>query len=361
MSRTNGGSAASSRLLFACLAVLAALAAPLSAAAQATPTHPSADEAAPPQAERAAPTEPAPTEPAPAAPSPQLVAARLHIASGEAFVTAENYDAALVEFQRAYDLLEGNPIRFIVLFNIGQCHERMFRYDLALDFYRRYLSEGGENAEDRATVEATIRALDGLLTTLVITSNVPNAEVWVDQRQVATLSPDDHEVRIPGGVHTVELRLRGYVPEQQQVQVAARATTTVSFTLARLSDEYKGIQPWLFWTSGGLALAAVIGGVVVGVLALTESQSLRARRDDVTNPDRFLITDADNQRVRSLALTADILFGGAVLFGATAFTLAFLTDWGGARPGPTITTGPQVRLTPAFGRTAAGLSLSGSF
>ena len=100
---------------------------------------------------------------------------------------------------------------------------------------------------------------------------------------------------------------------------------------------------------------------VVGVLALTESQSLRARRDDVTNPDRFLITDADNQRVRSLALTADILFGGAVLFGATAFTLAFLTDWGGARPGPTITTGPQVRLTPAFGRTAAGLSLSGSF
>ena len=316
---------------------------------------------APPGTAQAAPAVPPPAEPPPAAPSPQLVEARQHIAAGEAFLTAENYDAALVEFQRAYDLLEGNPIRFIVLFNIGQCHERMFRYDLALDFYRRYLSEGGDNAEDRATVEATIRALDGLLTTLVITSNVPNAEVWVDQRQVATLSADDHEVRIPGGVHTVELRLRGYVPEQQQVQVAARATTNVSFTLARLSDEYKGIAPWLFWSSGAVAAATAVAGGVVGFLALSASSDLQARRDDVTNPDRFLITDADNQHVTSLALTADILFGSAVLFGATAFTLAFLTNWGGDSPGPTITTGPQVRLTPAFDRTAAGLSLSGRF
>jgi hypothetical protein len=315
-------------------------------------------QSAPPAPEAATPAQTPSTDP------PEVVEARQHIASGEAFLTAENFDAALVEFQRAYDLLEGNPIRFIVLFNIGQCHERMFRYDLALDFYRRYLDEGGENAEDRVTVEATMRALDGLLATLVITSNVPTAEVWVDARQVATLSPERREVRIPGGVHTVELRMRGYVPEQQQVQVAARSRTEIAFTLEQLSEEYRGIDAWLFWSSGGVAVACALGGAIVGILALTESQSLQAKRDDLTNPERFLITEADNERVQTLALTADVLFGGAVLFGATAVTLAFLTNWEGdeaPREGAAAATTASLRLLPAFGPTQAGFSLSGRF
>lgn len=377
MNGTNRGVVARQRALVACkravlaaLVALCALAMPLTASAQHRHRQPAADQVAPPQAAppQAAPVQEAPpqaAEEAPAPPdSPELVEARQHIASGEAFLEAENYDAALVEFQRAYDLLEGNPIRFIVLFNIGQCHERMFRYDLALDFYRRYLAEGGADAEDRATVEATIRTLDGLLATLVITANVPNTEVWVDERQVATLSAENREVRIPGGVHTVELRMRGYVPEQQQVQVAARSRTDISFTLERLSDEYKGISPLLFWISGGTAVACALGGAVVGILALTASQDLQARRDDVTNPDRFLITDADNENVRTLALTADILFGAAVLFGATAFTLAFLTNWGGEngaaadRPAPTVA---RLHVAPAVGPTSAGVSAFGTF
>jgi tetratricopeptide (TPR) repeat protein len=332
--------------LHALLAAIVALGASTTALAQDPP------------AEGAAPAE------APATDAPEVVEARQHIASGEAFLTAENFDAALVEFQRAYDLLESNPIRFIVLYNIGQCHERMFRYDLALEFYRRYLDEGGENAEDRATVEATMRALDGLLATLVITSNVPTAEVWVDARQVATLSPERREVRIPGGVHTVELRMRGFVPEQQQVQVAARSRTEVSFTLEQLSEEYRGIDAWVFWSSGGVAIACALGGAVVGVLALTESQSLQAKRDDLTNPERFLITEADNERVQTLALTADVLFGGAVLFGATAVTLAFLTNWDGdeaPREGAAAATTASLQLVPAFSPTSAGFSLSGQF
>jgi tetratricopeptide (TPR) repeat protein len=338
-------------IIVAALAVVWLCADAHAAEAQAAP------EAAPAAAPEAAPAE------APAADPPEVIEARQHIASGEAFLTAENFDAALVEFQRAYDLLEGNPIRFIVLYNIGQCHERMFRYDLALEFYRRYLEEGGENAEDRATVQATMRALDGLLATLVITSNVPTAEVWVDARQVATLSPERREVRIPGGVHTVELRMRGFVPEQQQVQVAARSRTEISFTLEQLSEEYRGIDAWVFWSSGGVAVACALGGAVVGVLALTESQSLQAKRDDLTNPERFLITEADNERVKTLALTADVLFGGAVLFGATAVTLAFLTDWDGdeaPREGAAATTA-SLRLVPAFSPTSAGFSVSGQF
>jgi len=341
----NGPSRAALRTLVVSI-TLAALGvlAPAIASAQAPPQAPAAQA----QAE----------VPPPA--SPALVEARQHIAAGEAFITAENYDAALVEFQRAYELLEGNPIRFIVLFNIGQCHERMFRYDLALDFYRRYLAEGGENAEDRVMVEATIRTLDGLLATLVISANVM-AEVWVDDRQVMTLTASDRDVRIPGGVHTVELRLRGYVPASQQVQVAARSRTPITFTLEQLSEQYKGISPWLFWASGGVAVACALGGAIVGILALTESQSLQKRADDVTNPDRFLVSDADNDSVRTLALTADILFGGALLFGATAFTLAFLTNWGGDEAPAADATTARFQLAPAISPTSAGVSVAGSF
>ena len=68
--------------------------------------------------------------------------------------------------------------------------------------------------------------------------------------------------------------------------------------------------------------------------------------------------------MQTLALTADVLFGGAVLFGATAVTLAFLTNWDGdeaPHEGAAATTTASLRLVPAFSPTSAGFSLSGQF
>ena len=45
--------------------------------------------------------------------------------------------------ERIYELLEGHPNQFFVLYNLGRAYEELHRYDLAIQMYRRYLDEGG--------------------------------------------------------------------------------------------------------------------------------------------------------------------------------------------------------------------------
>ncbi len=83
------------------------------------------------------------------------------------------------------------------LYNIAQCQERLNRYDLAILYYEQYLNLAPADAEDRPTVEASMRALRNLLGIIVVASNVA-AEVWVGGRVVG-VAPG--EVPIPGGRH----------------------------------------------------------------------------------------------------------------------------------------------------------------
>src|SRR5688500_3313790 len=62
---------------------------------------------------------------------------------------------AILEFQASYDLVP----RPNSLYNIAQCHERMFRYDLAIQFYERYLGEAPPDAEDRGAVQGAMGVL----------------------------------------------------------------------------------------------------------------------------------------------------------------------------------------------------------
>ena len=77
----------------------------------------------------------------------------------QASTNATLYNAALAEFERAYQLLEGNPRRYLELKNIGDCHLGLGQTDAALDAYRRYLREGGASAENREDIEQRIRQL----------------------------------------------------------------------------------------------------------------------------------------------------------------------------------------------------------
>lgn len=117
----------------------------------ASPEAPITSEApTPPEAAEVAPDEQLP---------PNMVEARERMVRGEALFVAGNFDAALAEFQRAYELAGDHPNRYLVLYNIGQCHELSFRSDEALRVYREYLRLGGDEAEDRENVEAHVEEL----------------------------------------------------------------------------------------------------------------------------------------------------------------------------------------------------------
>jgi len=286
---------------------------------------------------------------------PNVVQAREHLNRGTALLDQENYDAALVEFMRAYDLVGEHPARPLILFNIARAHERLFRYDQALEYYSRFLQEAPPDAPQRGEVQGTMRALEGLLATVQITSNVP-AEIWVDDREVGT-SPGS--VRIPGGSHVVLLRAEGYQDSRQQIQVAARETRALTFNLGELAAQYRGISSVFFWGATGLAAAAALAGGGMGIAALARRGDVDAQLADPARRQDGGALEAARGEIETYALVADVLFGTAGVFAITAVVLAFLTDWGGA-PAEEASTA-DLQLVPVVGPSFTGLSLGGSF
>jgi len=255
---------------------------------------------------------------------PHVAEANERVARGEALFEQGDYDAALAEFERAYELVGEHPARFMVLYNIARAHERRFRYDLAMQYYRRYLDEGGPDAPDRAAVQGAISTLEGLLATVHVRVNVPEAEVWAQDRRVGT-APG--EVLLPAGRHALEVRAEGHQPARVEVQLAPRTEQTLELELEALAEEFRGIEPAFFWTATIAAGAAALAGAGFGTAALVRRGEIDDQLDDPV--ERIHVGEDDRDGLRRLMLVADVLFGAAVLFGGTAVVFAFLTDWDG--------------------------------
>lgn len=254
--------------------------------------------------------------------SPVPPRARAHLDRGEQLFGASAWDAALAEYEAAYEALAGHPSRCVTLFNMAQCHERAARYDEALRFYQRYLDEGGARESDSGEVRARIGMLEGLLGTLQVTlrwpsGTGPSAELWLSGRRVGA-APG--QVRLPGGTHAVEVRARGYERVSEVVTLTAGATRSVEIAMRQLGS---ALDPAIFWATAGSAAGALVLGVALGSWAL-------ARHGELSSIDpQALRTRADLAELSSIALAADISFATAGALGVAAIVLAFLTDFAG--------------------------------
>jgi tetratricopeptide (TPR) repeat protein len=249
-------------------------------------------------------------------PDEPLARARVRSSAGDHLFLAGHYAAALAEYSRAYDILEGHPKQYWVLHNLAACNERMFRYDVAVGLYEEYLRRAPPNEQDRAEVTAIVGTLRSLLATLVIESSVAG-EVWLDDRRLGT-APGTWNV--PAGSHILEVHAERYESERREVTLNAGQRHVDRFQLRRLSMN-AGPQPGYFWVAAGLTGVAVIVGTTAGFEALSARERGRDRAA------LYLDTQPDAQRTRRWALASDAGFGAALLFGATATVLYFVTDW----------------------------------
>ncbi len=301
--------------------------------------------------EEASPAEPAA---APQPDPPELVEARERIARGTTLFDAENFEGSLSEFESALDLLAEHPMRFLVIYNIAKCLERLFRYDEAMQAYRRFLDTGGADTELAPEVRAKVEVLQGLLGTVRLSVDQAEYEVWVGDRH---LGNNLETMLLPGGDHRVEIRAAGFVPAQQQASVVARREVSLRFELEELAEEYSGISPTAFWITAGVGVVAAGAGLFFGLRAL----SLRSEVDSRTPP---IGTEEEADDIAQSALFADIFFATAGVAAATALVLALFTNWGGDDDEPN-GTGDVTRLElRPFGelRTRSlGLQLGGSF
>jgi tetratricopeptide (TPR) repeat protein len=259
----------------------------------------------------------APSEPAPSAEQDEpLARARAAVAVAEPLFKEGHYAAALAEYTRAYEILVGHPRQYWVLHNLAACNERLFRYDLAVELYEEYLRRAPPTENDRERVSAVLETLRSLLATLVVESSVAG-EVWLDDRR---LGAAPGKWRVPAGRHIVEVRAERHESQRREVQLNAGQVQVDRFQLQLLST-YAGPPTGYFWAAVGLTTAATVAGATAGFMALN------ARQQGVQQAELHVDTSDQAERTRHLAMGSDIGFGAAVVFGATATVLYFVTDW----------------------------------
>ncbi|MFO0761190.1 MAG: PEGA domain-containing protein [Byssovorax sp.] len=295
-----------------------------------------------------------------------------------------DYQAALIEFRRAYELAPN----FNVLYNIGQVYFQLQDYPNALNALERYLSEGGNNVPNsrRGEVEKDIEKLKSRVANLDINVNVPDAEIALDDVPIGK-SPLSKPVMVSAGKHKLVISKSGFASVTRVVEVASGETPKIPVELVENKGPVINIEPpptatvtapppptatvtapppaeppppksipWAGWAvTGGLT----VGAVVTGVLALGASSDLKTERENGNATSESLKSASD--KAKTFALVTDILAGGAIVAGGVTlyFTLASPSPPEKPKPGapaahrsPSPFIAPQVRVGVGPGNVA---------
>jgi hypothetical protein len=261
----------------------------------------------------------------------------------------DDFRAALVEFQRAYELAPS----FRILYNIAQVQFQLQDYAGSLRSFERYLQEGADriDAERRQDVERDLERLRTRVARIAISAEHDGVEVYVDDvwMGVTPLPP----VLVSSGRRRVRARLEGHAPVTHVVDVAGAEQVTLRLQFddtksqaAAMEPEAPGIAhsepmpvvpaptlplapdgpeessvPWVGWTITGLL---AVGAATTGVLALRASSDLQDLRAK-PNVGRDALDDASSDTKR-WALATDVLGVGAVVAGGISLYLTLNRD-----------------------------------
>jgi hypothetical protein len=148
--------------------------------------------------------------------------------SAKQLAGASDYRGALVEFQRAYELSHDPR----VLYNVGTAEKLLTHYARAVDAWERELREGGAklSAAEQQELKNAISIVQQFVTTIDVTANEPDATLSIDDAAVGK-TPFAAPVRIDVGKRVLKLSKEGFAEAVQTVDVAAGASTPVSFKI----------------------------------------------------------------------------------------------------------------------------------
>jgi hypothetical protein len=277
---------------------------------------------------------PAPNEvaatPAPAA--ADLAAAKRHYAEGEKKFKAADYAGAVVDFRAANDV-KATPQaeRYVAL-----CEDALGHYAIAVEWYEKFLAHVPEKlAAQGDEVRKRVGEIKSLPGKMHVESTPPGADVSIDDKPQPAPAPFD--VELPPGTHTVRLSATGRVPVEKSVELSFASSQTVSAELPLQPPPSPASPPPVAavpaapppppsaapethsqipaYVTGAIAVAAAGVGTAFGIVALNDKASFD--RNPTTST-------ADNGDTHSLI--ADMAFGVAVTFGATAAVLFFTRD-----------------------------------
>lgn len=267
--------------------------------------------------------------------------ARKHFSQGLKLYKDGDFDAALVQFERAYAIKSN----FKVLYNIAQCYFELHQYVEARDALSRYVKEGGGNIEsDRKTqVETDLAELQKRIAHLKLSVNVNGATIYVDGKK-AGVTPLAGFIDVNEGQRTISVEAQDHGSKQRVVRLAGgeEQTVTLNFEETKPNTAAGGVDvsgaPRAptglgtgFWVTGIGALALGAGAGVTGYLAL---QAQSDRDDRLKRPGATASElDDDATKAKTFALTTDILAGSAIVFAGIATVLLVTHDSGSQQVG----------------------------
>jgi tetratricopeptide (TPR) repeat protein len=242
---------------------------------------------------------------------------------GQELFREGRYAEAEVAFEEAYGLI---PLP-VVLLSIAESRQRQEDIPGAVEALERYLQQAPPTARDRAEIEGRVAELRQRPATLVIRTTPTGASISVDGQVVA--QPMGHEVehQVPPGSHEVSASLEGHETATQTVEATFGARHEIDLTLLSAEPVAPPPEPARsrppvveddgelkigteVWIAGGIALAGVAAGSILGLLALSEQSDFDAMPTEDT---------ADTGE--TLALFADLSFGVAAVAAITGVVL----------------------------------------
>jgi tetratricopeptide (TPR) repeat protein len=252
--------------------------------------------------------------------------ARRAFERGSRLYQQARYAEAAAAFEEAYRAVPNG----VVLYNLGQCYEKLGELEKALSSYREYLRLVPQ-AEDREAVQTIIASLEGRLEAVkrpkVTLSSEPSGALVSLDGQERGPTPWSEPVEV--GTHQLSLALKGYQPLRRELEVRAGEPVQLHLVLTSIPEVTPAPTPaavaqpsprgrtWT-WVAAGAAGAAAAGAVSLGLLARADSRELLAR------PHERAEAQALHDSARGKSRTANVLYGVAGVAAAAGVTLFFV-------------------------------------
>lgn len=287
--------------------------------------------------------------------------ANRHFLRGVELYNESDFNAALIEFRRAYEL---DP-RYQALYNIGETQFQLQDYANALKTLEKYLRDGGAqvSAERRDGVQKEIDKLRTRVATLDVTTSVPGAEITVDDVAFGK-TPLSAPLTVSAGRRRLTATLPGRAPLTQIIEVAGGDAKKLALTMPdQAGDDGARARPVPAapWVVTGVLAA---GAVITGVLALSASSSLKDALHKV--PGNQADIDGAHGKAFALGITTDVLTGAAVVMAGVSiyFTASALSSKKTERPTARLTwigAGAPPAAAMRLQAGPRGVALTGSF
>lgn len=273
-----------------------------------------------------------------AEPGPNPEEARLKEASqrfqkGLTFYDQGEAKLALVEFEKAYELVPD----YRVLYNLGLVAIQLGEFARARVALESYLRQGGESVDAgrKAEIERDLEMLRARTAVLRVETKEPEVLVLVDDVPVGE-TPSVEPLVLDVGPHRVSFRRDGYEATTERVTLAGGEEKTVAVQLRPVKPQLVTVRerplpppvmqpsgpPVGAWVGWGVTAALATGAIATGVYGIGQASSLNALKQ-TPDPSPSQMDQLSSSASTALLATDALIVGTGVALAVSTYLTFF--------------------------------------